>query len=76
LGAYPPVRYVGVVAGENTLEDEVSTTATFQLGAMESNPVASVQRFCEPLFVIFDFSAVPFEIYRGIVNDFMNGKVS
>lgn len=76
LSSSSPARHLGVVAGENILEDEVSTTVTFQLGEIKSSAVPIVQRFCEPLFIVFDYSVVPFEIYRDIVNDFVNGKTS
>jgi hypothetical protein len=38
--------------------------------------VETVKKFCEPLFVLFDYSAVPDEVYRQIVTDFVNGKIS
>ena len=76
LRPYDEARYLGVVAGENTLEDEVSTAVIFRLGAIDSLMVQTVRKLCEPLFVVFNFATVPTEIYKQIVTDFVNGKVS
>jgi hypothetical protein len=62
--------------GENTLEDEVSASATVRLGAIESLMLETVKKLCEPLFVVFDFASVPDDVYRQIVTDFLNGKIS
>ena len=37
--------------------------------------LSGVSRPTQPLFVIFDYSTVPDDVYRQIITDFMNGKV-
>jgi hypothetical protein len=76
LGTWRVTQYRGTVKGQTSLEDEVSTAVTFRLGAVESSLVATVQMFCEPVLVLFDFFTMPIDGYRDIVNDFLNGKVS
>jgi hypothetical protein len=76
LGSGSPARYLGLVEGESTLEDEVSVSMILGLGTIKSLIVETVKKLCEPLFMVFDFSIVPDEVYRQIVSDFINGKVS
>jgi len=61
----------------NLYEDNVATPViTFKIGAVETELVDLVKRLCEPLFVLFDFATFPDDVYRQIVNDFVNGKVA
>jgi cellulose biosynthesis protein BcsQ len=71
------VSWADVVGGENLIDDVVILPPmTFRLGDIESGIVNLVKDLCEPLFVIFDYASVPDEIYRQIVADFIEGKVS
>lgn len=70
------MRYFGLVAGENTLENEVRTAVVFRLGAIESLMVETVKKLCEPLFMVFDYSTFSDDVYQQIVTDFLNGKIS
>ena len=68
--------WIGVVAGENLHEDIVRISPiTFRLGDVETDIVDLAKKLCEPLFVIFDYSSVPNDIYRQIVAKFIEGKV-
>jgi hypothetical protein len=75
LTSASPGRY-GYAGGENTLEDTVTAAVRFRLDAVESLLVETVQKLCEPLFVVFDFASFPDERYRQIVADFLSGKIS
>lgn len=76
LSSASPFRYVGLVAGENLVEDEVIAAATFRLGSIPSHLAAIIRDLCEPLFVVFDYATIPDEVYEEIVTDFLKGKVS
>ena len=70
------ISWIDIAHGENLHEDMVRISPiTFRLGDVETDIVDLVRKLCEPLFVIFDYSSVPEDIYRQIVTDFMKGKV-
>jgi MinD-like ATPase involved in chromosome partitioning or flagellar assembly len=77
LTAGSPTRLLDLEARENQREDDVSIPAiTFKLGAVQAEMVDLVKKLCEPLFVIFDYATFVDAVYRQIVTDFINGKIT
>jgi Mrp family chromosome partitioning ATPase len=61
---------------ENFYENDVVVPdVAFRMGAIESDMVNLVKKFCEPLFIVFDFASFKDEMYQQIVTDFVRGKV-
>ncbi|OGC88629.1 MAG: hypothetical protein A2142_00950 [candidate division Zixibacteria bacterium RBG_16_48_11] len=57
-------------------EDEVSTEIETTLEGIESNLVNLVQKFTEPLFIIFDYFELSKGVLEDIINNFVAGKVT
>lgn len=57
-------------------EDEVYTEIETTLEKVESELVDLVQKFTQPLFVVFDFFEISRDVLENIVNDFVAGKTS
>ena len=57
-------------------EDEVYTEVETTLEKLESDLVDLVQRFTQPLFVVFDFFELSRNVLEDIVNNFVAGKTS
>jgi len=58
-------------SSENEVYTEVETT----LEKIESDLVDLVQRFTQPLFVVFDFFELDRKVLEDIVNNFVKGKI-
>ncbi len=57
-------------------EDEVYTEVETTFEKIESDLVDIVQRFTQPLFVIFDFFELDRKVLEDIVNNYVAGKVT
>lgn len=57
-------------------EDEVYTEIETTLEKLESDLVDLVQKFTQPLFVVFDFFELSRDVLENIVNNFVAGKTS
>jgi len=57
-------------------EDETYAEVETTLGKIESDLVDLVQRFTQPLFVLFDFFELDRKVLEDIVNNFVAGKVT
>jgi len=67
--------WYALVGGENLQEDTIAIPPIrFRLGDVEKDLVILVKQLCEPLFVIFDYSSVPDDVYRQIIADFTKGR--
>ncbi|HEV3197595.1 MAG TPA: hypothetical protein VGZ73_06795, partial [Bryobacteraceae bacterium] len=77
LGVASTNRGKWLEPAENLYEDEVRVSPLiFKLGAVDTEIVELVKKLCEPLFVIFDYTTFPDDIYQQIVTDFVKGKVT
>jgi len=63
-------------SGREALEDEVYAEVETAIERVEPDLVDLVEQITAPLFVIFDFFEVQKSILEGIVNNFVNGKVT
>lgn len=57
-------------------EDEVDTEVETTLEKIESDLADLVQRFTQPLFVVFNFFELDRKVLEDIVNNFVKGKIS
>jgi len=60
------------VSGENEVYSELDTT----IEHTESNLIDLVERFTQPLFVVFNFFELSRSVLEDIVNKFVAGKVT
>jgi hypothetical protein len=65
-----------VVTPETTTEDSCALEITARLGDMQSVLVDNVIRLTEPLFMIFNFTEYARQVYQGLVDGFIVGKVT
>ncbi len=63
------------VSEHKSVEDIIKTEHSFKLQDIESNLVAFVKKFTDPLFSLFDFFEVESSKYEELVNNFVNGKI-
>ncbi len=62
--------------GRTSKEDDVYTEVETTLETIESHLADIVQRFTQPLFIIFDFFELDGKVLEEIVNNFVDGKVT
>lgn len=62
--------------GRKSTEDDVYTEVETTFEEIESDLVNLVQRFTQPLFVIFDFFEVGRDVLEDIVNNYVAGRVT
>ncbi len=74
LGASSPNRYLH--QDYKSTEDEVYTEVATTLEKIESDLVDLVQKFTQPLFVLFDFFKISREVQEDIVNKYVAGRVT
>ncbi|HEV2421611.1 MAG TPA: hypothetical protein VGS59_07885 [Candidatus Acidoferrales bacterium] len=60
---------------ENSYEDGVDTEIVFALEALDKELASLVEKLCSPLFLLFDFTRIPRNVYEQIVEDFRRGIV-
>ena len=63
------------MASNAASDDALATEVPLRLDQMTTNVADSVARFCEPLFMIFDFQRFQRKIYDDIVGRFEAGEV-
>ena len=73
LGSSNPNR--PLMASNAASDDALATEVPLRLDQMTTNVADSVARFCEPLFMIFDFQRFQRKIYDDIVGRFEAGEV-
>jgi hypothetical protein len=57
-------------------ENTVGHVENLRLEQMTKNVAGLVRKFCEPLFMVFDFQSFDVPIYEDIVSRFERGEVS
>jgi cellulose biosynthesis protein BcsQ len=63
--------------GKNVYDNEVSVAPfRFRLGAIDKEIVSLVKKLCAPLFMIFDYTEIPDEVYDQVITDFVKGRHS
>jgi hypothetical protein len=64
-----------IVIPETTSEDICGSELTIHLGDIDKNLHDNVIKLTEPLFVLFNYKEFPKNVYAGIIDDFVAGKI-
>jgi hypothetical protein len=69
------MRWIDYYHGKNLHDNEVRVEPIrFRLGAVDAEIVSLVKKLCAPLFMIFDYTEIPDEVYEQIITDFIKGR--
>jgi hypothetical protein len=63
--------------GRNLQDSEVLIEPVrFRLGAIDADTVSLVKKLCAPLFMLFDYTEIPDDVYARVILDFTSGRRS